>query len=167
MIADSWYIVCIQVNVMKNGEPNTCDHCTLLKARTDTGRQQFLDFDWVQESTLNTSAELRYSAVDIPFPSAILRSKVWTKYAHPRCHDSAERVSYETKDIIFPEHLLYVDINNLVGKLSYGVQVDVEFLWKSNPAPILPTPFLMQDYLHAEFLGTLLAKCDDFTYQGD
>lgn len=167
IIADSWYAVCIQVNVVQKGEPHTCDHCTLLKARPDGGRQQFLDYAWEPKSIQNTSAELIYAAMDMPFASAVIRSKVWTEYANPRCHATPEHVVFESKDVIFPEHYLYVDVHDLVGKMGYSVQVDVELPWKDKPAGILPLPFTAYHYLHSDQKSTTLAKCEDYQYQGD
>jgi hypothetical protein len=166
IVADAWYAVCIQVNVVEKGQPSTCDRCTLLKARTDSGRQQFLDFDWVTTSYQNISAELRYSAVDLPFPSAVLKTKVWSKVTYPRCTDKPDEIVFEHKDVIYPEHFLYLDIKNLVGKLSYSVQVDVEFPWKTKDK-LLPQPFIAHEYLHSEQVSTLLGKCEDYKYDGE
>lgn len=167
MIPDSWYAVCLDVNIVEKGKPHICNHCTLIKAREDNGRQQFLDFDWVPASFQNTSAEVRFAAVDFPFPWATIRSKVWTKYPHPRCQDQPEQAVYESKDFAYPEHFTFTTVKNLVGKLSYELQVDVDFPWKQEPEGVLPKPFMISDYLHSDSTSTTLAKCEDYNYKGD
>uniref|UniRef100_A0A915JC95 Uncharacterized protein n=1 Tax=Romanomermis culicivorax TaxID=13658 RepID=A0A915JC95_ROMCU len=121
---EEWYLICMDLSISYSKQPNNtvCQHCTLLRAATDDGRQVGISASLAPLYSTANSVRIKYQVDDIPFNMAMIVTQ-----AYPFLDGGFERCtmtnkttsSIQSTDLISPSAVVFVDLDGLLDIYAY------------------------------------------------